>query len=90
VCCRRDDDTFEETKMIPDEYYLEAVKELEEMGITQYLETEVRDEMGMVYTAVVGLSDDIPEDLRQRYLQLCAEYGIEPAGQEDPFIPPLV
>ena len=60
-----------------DEFYMQVVQELEEMGIYNYIKTEVREEMGMVYTAAVGFDDDAPEELVQKYLMLCADYGIE-------------
>ena len=60
-----------------DEFYMHAIHELEEMGVYDYIKTEVREDMGMVYTAVLGFTDDAPEELVQRYLLLCAEYGIE-------------
>jgi len=60
-----------------DEFYTQCLEDLIEMGINNYIKTEVVEEMGIVYAAAVGFTDDAPEELVAQYLQLCAMYGIE-------------
>ena len=75
-----------------DDFYYETIRELEEMGIHDYIDLEIVDEMGMTYTIVKGFTDDVPEEIKDKYLLLCADYGIDPpwVGDQDLIIPPLV
>ena len=73
-----------------DEFYLQSIQALEDMGIYNYIKTETVEEMGMVYTAVLGFTDDAPEELKQQYLLLCAEYGIEIPWIENMDLPPNI